>query len=149
MDRLASLSQVHDRLVGPLHVEAMLLADEARAYFDTLGRRERAGLDPAARVAFSCESLKLTTRLMHVTAWLTAERARAAQDDVERPTSARRLGPAPESAEGGLARLPEAARALIEASIDLHGRVRRLDGSEEGVAASPARAMFERLNACF
>lgn len=59
---------LHRRLVDSLYVEAMVLADEARGYFDQLGRDERDALEALSRVAFSCESLKVTTRLMHVIA---------------------------------------------------------------------------------
>ena len=53
----------------------MLLADEARAYFDEAGRDERLTLEPFARVGFACESLKVTTRIMHIVAWLLTQRA--------------------------------------------------------------------------
>ena len=53
----------------------MLLADEARSYFEGRARVDRDALDPWMRVGFSCESLKVTTRLMHVIAWLLARRA--------------------------------------------------------------------------
>src|SRR3954466_7205772 len=53
----------------------MLLADEARAYLDRQGRADRDSLEPIVRVSFSCESLKVTTRLMHVIAWLLTQRA--------------------------------------------------------------------------
>ena len=39
----------------------IMLADEARSYFDEAGRLEREALDPLIRVGFSCESLKVTT----------------------------------------------------------------------------------------
>ena len=63
------------RLIDGLYTEAMLLADEVRAYFDDVGRDARDLLDPIERVLFSCESLKVTTRLMHVIAWLLTQRA--------------------------------------------------------------------------
>ena len=63
------------KLIDSLYVEAMVLADEARAYFDEHGRSDRLSLDPIVRVGFSCESLKVTTRLMHVIAWLLTQRA--------------------------------------------------------------------------
>src|SRR6187402_1540029 len=50
------------KLVDSLYVEAMLLADEARSYFDVNGRAERDALPPMQRVGFSCESLRVTTR---------------------------------------------------------------------------------------
>ncbi|MBE7186568.1 MAG: DUF1465 family protein, partial [Methylobacterium mesophilicum] len=68
-------ARIHRRLIDSLYTEAMVLADEARHYFDEDGRREREALDPLVRVGFSCESLKVTTRLMHVIAWLLTRRA--------------------------------------------------------------------------
>ncbi|WP_174280580.1 DUF1465 family protein, partial [Sphingomonas bacterium] len=68
-------SHLHRRLIDALHMEALLLADEARDYFDEVGRAERDRLAPLARIGFSCESLKVTTRLMHVIAWLLTQRA--------------------------------------------------------------------------
>ncbi|HEY5713474.1 MAG TPA: DUF1465 family protein, partial [Allosphingosinicella sp.] len=84
------------RLVDGLYIEAMVLADEARSYFDTLGRDDRLSLDPIDRVGFSCESLKVTTRLMHVIAWLLTQRAVAAGELTPDQAGAedRRLGPA-------------------------------------------------------
>ena len=138
------------KLVGALYTEAMLLADEARAYFDRHGRDERDALDPVARVGFSCESLKVTTRLMHVIAWLLTQRAveagELAMAEARRPS--RRLGDAPESDTALVVTLPEGARTLIEASRDLYARVRRLDegGTTEGEPhASPARGLLGRL----
>ena len=77
MNRISPETRIHRHLIDALYIEAMLLADEARSYFDEVGRAEREMLDPLVRVGFSCESLKVTTRLMHVIAWLlTAARGR-------------------------------------------------------------------------
>jgi regulator of CtrA degradation len=54
-------SRLAPKLIDSLYVEAMVLADEARAYFDQNGRGDRLGLEPILRVGFSCESLKVTT----------------------------------------------------------------------------------------
>jgi regulator of CtrA degradation len=127
----------------------MLLADEARSYFDDTGREERAGLDPFARVGFACESLKVTTRIMHIVAWLLTQRAiesgEIASREGRRPE--RRLGHAQDSDEAVVAQLPPAAQRLIHSSADLYARVRRLDeGTVEFEAAqSPARALMGRL----
>src|SRR5215208_5031646 len=67
--------RITSRLIDSLYTEAMLLADEARSYFDDIGRDERAMLEPFARVGFACESLKVTTRIMHIVAWLLTQRA--------------------------------------------------------------------------
>src|SRR6476659_5307082 len=68
-------ARITSRLIDSLYTEAMLLADEARSYFDDAGRDERSMLEPAARVGFACESLKVTTRIMHIVAWLLTQRA--------------------------------------------------------------------------
>src|SRR5687768_12648379 len=98
------------KLVDSLYMEAMLLADEARAYFDRHGREDREGLDPIVRVGFSCESLKVTTRLMHIIAWLLTQRAVHVGEltSSQARTPARRLGDAQESDEELLRQLPEA-----------------------------------------
>jgi len=141
------------RLVDGLYVEAMVLADEARSYFDTCGRDDRLSLDPLDRVGFSCESLKVTTRLMHVIAWLLTQRAVAAGElSSEQAVAAeRRLGQAADTDRALLARLPEAAAELIRASEELYDRVGRLDLGHvaEDPAGSPARSLFSRLQRSF
>lgn len=146
-------SRVHRRLVDALYVEAMLLADEARGYFDEGGRLERESLVPLTRVAFSCESLKVTTRLMHVIAWLLTQRAVFAGEMRSRDAldPSRRLGDAPTTDPAAMIDLPAQACGLIVTSIDLHRRVARLDWAQasEVAAASPARALHERLALAF
>ena len=141
------------KLVDSLYTEAMLLADEARGYFDRHGREERMHLDPLVRVGFSCESLKVTTRLMHVIAWLLTQRAVEAGELTpgQARTPARRLGEAAESDPALLAKLPDNALALVHASEELYARVKRL---EEGSATaepqpSPARSLLSRLERAF
>ena len=56
-DDMNAQSRITPRLIDSLYTEAMLLADEARAYFDETGRDERQTLEPFARVGFACESL--------------------------------------------------------------------------------------------
>lgn len=147
-------SRIHRRLIDSLYTESMLLADEARAYFDEVGRNDRDTLDVMARVVFSCESLKVTTRLMHVIAWLLTQRA---ADAGELPTRdaldpSRRLGTAPQTDAAAFGTMPRAAQELITASIDLHRRVERLDAAQNEdapVAVSPARTMLDRLAHAF
>jgi regulator of CtrA degradation len=140
-------NELTSKLVDSLYVEAMVLADEARAYFDEYGSNDRLDLDPVTRVAFSCESLKVTTRLMHIIAWLMTQRAREAGEPMIGDPAERRLGEAAPSDETIIAAMPEQARALIEASSELYERVRRLDlgGADTGPAPSPARSLLSRL----
>ncbi|MFZ5747291.1 MAG: DUF1465 family protein [Pseudomonadota bacterium] len=144
--------RIHRRLVDSLYVEAMLLADEARAYFDQAGRADRDTMTAIERVSFSCESLKVTTRLMHIIAWLLTQRAVDAgeltPEDARKPS--RRLGDAPETDLATLDAMPVPAAAIVSGSIELHRRVRRLDASlDEMAVSSPARSMIERLAAAF
>lgn len=143
------------KLVDGLYTEAMLLADEARAYFDHEGQAERETLDPLTRVAYSCESLRVTTRLMHVVSWLLVRKAIQAGEMSEAEANApdRHLGRAADLLEDRTlhAELPTRSRSLAAASRDLYGRVSRLDQqlrAEQG-GESPARALQGRLQQLF
>lgn len=145
--------RLRGRLVNSLYTEAMLLADEARGYFEHQGRGDREELDPLARVTLSCESLKVTSRLMHVLAWLLTERAieLGQMSDEEAAAAARRLGDAAPSDAMSIQGLPQAAIALIDASQDLYARVRRLevDAPLDVPTASPALSLLDRLERAF
>lgn len=153
MIEAARTSQIQRRLIDSLYTEAMLLADEARGYFDQVGRNERESLDAMTRVVFSCESLKVTTRLMHVIAWLLTQRAVALG---ELPVSdgfhaSRRLGLAPDTDQASFDAMPPAAQGLIVASMELYRRVARLDAHDmdQATPVSPARTMLDRLASAF
>ena len=148
-DGSALQARITPRLIESLYTEAMVLADEARTYFDEAGREERGTLDPFARVGFACESLKVTTRIMHIVAWLLTQRA-VESGEIQasggrRPE--RRLGHAADSDTGVITQLPAAAQRLVNASTDLYARIKRLDeeGFEEVAVPSPARALMGRL----
>ena len=148
-DMLRPEVRIAPRLVDSFYTEAMLLADEARSYFDDAGRDARQELNPFARVGFACESLKVTTRIMHIVAWLLTQRA---IESGEIPghhgrRAERRLGHAQDSDPAIVAQLPEAAQRLINSSADLYSRVKRLDEGTmyEEPKLSPARALMGRL----
>lgn len=141
------------RLIDGLYLETMVLADEARSYFDQIGRVARDSLDPLDRVVFSCESLKVTTRLMHVIAWLLTQRAIDAGEMSAEAAShpSRRLGAPVVSHEDALEKIPADARSLVLASIELYRRVERLDQGMELAepAPSPARSLMSKLERAF
>ncbi|MEG8222983.1 DUF1465 family protein [Sphingomonas sp. HH69] len=149
---------LHRGLVDGLYLEAMLMADEARSYFDGRDVADDGMDDPLRRVAFACESLKVTTRLMHIIAWLLSQRAwqRGEIGDADLSDEKYRLGRASESDPLLVATFPFAARALIEASHDLYDRVARLQDRLDRMTGSlampminPARALLDRLNTAF
>jgi regulator of CtrA degradation len=128
-DTHSILHQLDRRLIDGLYVDAMLLADEARYYFDVRSDEHRDALDRIARVEFACESLKVTTRLMHVIAWLLTQRAilngelrETAREDEQYCLGAATVTPV-EVAMG----LGAEMASLIAASEDLYNRVARLE----------------------
>lgn len=149
MSTIPIRARLTPKLVDQLYMEAMLLADEARAYFDRNGKDDRMALDPLLRVGFSVEALKVTTRLMHIIAWLLTQRAVEAGElsPAQGRDNARRLGEGPVSDEAVVEKLPEGAVHLVRASEELFARVSRLDeGSVEAEPKpSPARSLLSRL----
>jgi regulator of CtrA degradation len=154
MNTDARRTELTPKLIDSLYVEAMVLADEARSYFDLAAQDDRHTLDALTRVGFACESLKVTTRLMHVIAWLLTQRAVRAGEltRAESLIPERRLGEAPRTDHLLALKFPDAARALIQQSEELYDRCRRLDrlqGDEVFTTASPARSLMSRLERSF
>ncbi len=144
-------TELTPKVISGLYTEAMVLADEARSYFDSDRARNITPLEIS--VAFSCESLKVTTRLMHVIAWLLNQKAMHAGELNPRDTmnAIEDLGYAPATDDQWFERMPAEAQALISASEDLYYRVQRV---AEGMARSDRDApeplaMIERLRAAF
>jgi regulator of CtrA degradation len=139
------------KLLDSLYTEAMVLADEARSYFD---RDQMAGnLSPEISVAFSCESLKVTTRLMHSIAWLLNQKAIRAGElsQFDADSDGRDLGYAPASDSFQVGRFPGDAQSLIAASEDLYFRLQRFSSKmrDQSVITSEPLMMMERIRASF
>ena len=152
MSHWGTQSRLAPRLVDSLYVEAMVLADEVRGYFDGCGIDERDALPPLERVRFSCESLKTTTRLMQIVSWLLMRRAiEAGEVETGRSGSAIVLGEIAESSDSEIGALPETARMLIGASRELYHRIRRMDHivDPERPPPSPALSLLSRLERAF
>jgi regulator of CtrA degradation len=139
------------KVINALYIEAMVLADEARAYFDLHSRDSRNQMTPLQRVGFSCESLKVTTRLMHIVAWLLTQRALAENAPSLETTRSQRLGDVSQSETDSVSQLPDEARQLISASIELYARVKWLEDQlvTSGAKLSPARHLQSRLLEAF
>lgn len=146
--------QLTRKVIDSLYVEAMVLADEARAYFDRYSQDDRGLLDPVLRVSFSCESLKVTTRLMHVIAWLLTRRAvdNGEMDPLHALSADYRLGEAVATEPSTISKFPDEAQLLIGSSCVLYNRVKRLDTKltkPAAAATSPARALMRQLEQAF
>lgn len=133
----AAKYEITPKLLDALYVEAMILADEARSYFD---RGPVAGaLSPMASVAFSCESLKVTTRLMHSIAWLLNQKAVRAGEisAADMDSEARQLGYAPASDPFLTGQFPDDAREIVRTSEDLYYRLQRISEGLRSQYQSP------------
>lgn len=157
-DSTTLLNQFDRRLIDSLYVEAMVLADEARSFFDYRAEEHRALLGQVDRVEFACESLKVTTRLMHVIAWLLTQRAilNGELNESARSEDRHRLGDAATTLSGVAERFTFDMMTMIVASEDLYGRVARLEKQLVGrvrgapsMALSPARDLLTRLERAF
>ncbi|MGH6695252.1 DUF1465 family protein [Sphingopyxis sp.] len=134
--------------VENLYVEAMLLADEAHAAFAAQRNLGRAGGDAAAQIGLACESLKTTTRLMHVIAWLLHRRAMFAGDPGAGPNdSAARIGEAVAADWAICASFDVSVRRIVSASERLFERIAMLEAGWEAPAVTPVQQLLARLEA--
>ncbi len=129
--------------------EGMALVEEAASYLDGPGREESRGLPRAAAVAYSTESMRLTTRLMQVASWLLLQRAvnegeltssQAQAERVRVKLSREDYGCAPELFE----QLPPVLRSLSQRSLRIQERVMHLDqGLVVAHSRQPIKAPLE------
>ena len=141
--------------------EGMALVEEAASYLDGPGRMESRALSRAAALAYSTESMRLTTRLMQVASWLLLQRAvnegeltssQAQAERVRVKLSRQECGCAPEVFE----QLPPILRNLSKRSLRIQERVIHLDqglvvahSRDPAIARSEVASQVERLRAAF
>ncbi len=148
-DMMASAAPVQRAQIENLYVEAMVLADEAHAAF--AAQRDLGDLrhDGLMQIGLACESLKTTTRLMHVIAWLLHRRAMMAGDPGAGPhDSAARIGE-PVIADWTICTGFEAsAQRIIAASERLFERIAQIEaGWNAPVAVTPVQRLIAQLEA--
>jgi regulator of CtrA degradation len=144
---------LHRALVAGLYSDALLLSDDARAWFDPagpVGQWQAGGPSPLAQVTVGCESLRITLRITHALTWLMNERSRIAADGHgAAPAVFAARVPSPDDA--ARATLPEGALRLVQASERLIDRIQRIVDSAQAVttAAPPpaVHALLDRLRA--
>ncbi|MDO8420568.1 MAG: DUF1465 family protein [Parvibaculum sp.] len=139
--------------------EGMQLVEETSAYLDGPGREAARNLSRDASLAYAGESMRLTTRLMQVAAWLLVRKA--VHEGEIAPEEARsekyRLASkeiARSARLAGAAALPARLLELIEHSERLYARVERLDSDlrrqPEGMpSANPLADQMNRVEAFF
>src|SRR6186997_3046227 len=132
-----------------LFKEGMALVEETASYLDGPGRQESKKLDRSAALAYATESMRLTTRLMQLASWLLLHRAvkegemSLAQANKEKTKVKLSLGDRAD--RDTFALLPEQLRDLIDRSLGLLDRVRRLDTTMHSTPAErPVNNAVER-----
>lgn len=143
-ERLAS-----SQAFAGLFKEGMALVEETASYLDGPGRKDSKTLERSAALAYATESMRLTTRLMQLASWLLLHRAvkegemSLAQANKEKTKVKLSLGDRADRDTMEL--LPEQLRDLIDRSLGLLDRVRRLDATMHTSAAErPANNAVER-----
>ena len=141
--------RVFSQSFRPLYHEGMGLVEHAAEYLDGEGRAEARKLSRLGATLYAAESMRLTTRLMQIASWLLLQRAansgEMTRDQVASEKSKVRLDTASAHDDAaGWADLPTEFRDLVNRSLSLQTRVRRLDeeiygGHIRHLAAHPAR----------
>ncbi|RME67541.1 MAG: DUF1465 family protein [Alphaproteobacteria bacterium] len=143
-------------LADRLYDEAVALADEARTYFGMHSKLDRQRLAPIDRVLYTCESLRISTRLMHVISWLMVRKAVARGEITaeEGLRAERRLGDAElcqQTERGALRRMPPMVSSLSYRSQAIFDRAWRMEQDLLAQAARQdrphigARALLDQL----
>jgi len=113
--------------------DGMALVEETATYLDGPGRAESKKLERSAALAYATESMRLTTRLMQLASWLLLHRAvkegEMSLSQANKEKTKVKLTAADTHDANNLELLPEMLRALIERSLTLQSKVRRLDAT--------------------
>jgi regulator of CtrA degradation len=137
--------------------DGMALVEETAGYLDGDGRRDSKVLERSAALAYATESMRLTTRLMQLASWLLLHRAvnegemSLAQANKEKAKVKLATG---NNADADMVTLlPLRLRELIDRSVRLQDRVRRLDTTIHSpiveTEANPVERQVNLLRAAF
>jgi regulator of CtrA degradation len=144
---------------GTLFREGMDLVEETAAYLDGAGRNEAKELERSVSLIYATESMRLTTRLMQLASWLLLHRAvkegEMSLAQANREKTKVKLTAADPGAKDLIEKLPASLQDLIERSIVLQAKVRRLDSTihapatEQVPIGNPLVPQLDRLKAAF
>ncbi|MEM6682100.1 MAG: DUF1465 family protein [Pseudomonadota bacterium] len=144
---LMNTAAIKPRVVDQLHQEAVALAEESRAYFARCSKSDRATLQPIDRVVYTAESLRISTRLMHVISWGLVRKA------VENGEMSEREGLSPQrqiddldlchgSDPRSLRKMPRSLIVLTHQSLKIYKRALRLQ--DELLGANESKEALEK-----
>ena len=112
--------------------DGMTLIEEASLYLDGEGRNEARNLARLAALSYANESMRLTTRLMHLASWLLLHRSLAdgeiTLDELNRQRAKIRMVPHETHVnEAHREQMPTKMLDMIELSFRLQSRIMHLD----------------------
>ncbi|MEQ9518859.1 MAG: DUF1465 family protein [Parvibaculum sp.] len=112
--------------------EGMSLVEEAASYLDGPGRDQAKDFPRATALAYATESMRMTTRLMQVAAWLLVQKAvyEGEMSETEAMSEKYELGGrelAKTEPVKAAQMLPDVLRDLIQRSESIYERIDRLD----------------------
>lgn len=141
------------------YTQGMQLVEETSAYLDGPGREVARNLPRDVSLVYASESMRLTTRLMQVAAWLLVRKAVAEGEMSEEEAHSERYRlSTKEIARStqivGSTSLPTRMQDLIDQSQRLYERVTRLDNEMRSQVpgihqAQPLAEQFSRVEAFF
>ncbi len=123
---------VDSEVFARLFKEGMMMVEEAAGYLEGPGRQVARSLSRRGALAYAAESMRLTTRLMHIASWLLVQRSirRREMTPLEAGHHKYALGGRDTGAGRrflGTPELPSALQNLVSRSHRLYERVCRLD----------------------
>jgi len=143
--------------IDQLYNEALALAEESRAYFAQYSKTDRAALEPIDRVVYTAESLRISTRLMHVISWTLVRKAVAngeisheeslaskhQLDDVDlcRGSDPRALRKMPRS----VVVLTHQSLKIFQRALRMQKQILAVDTDVQSPAANPVASMIREL----
>jgi len=112
--------------------ETMALLVETRNYIAYHEAKDQKGLPPHVRLQVSCESMRVTSRLIQAMAWLLAQKAVHAGELTPRQAASEEYALSggdicADESGADIEALPTGLRSLLERSHKLYMRVARLD----------------------
>ena len=118
--------------------EGMALVEEAAAFLDGPGREQSRFLPRIVALAYSTESMRLTTRLMQIASWLLMHRSVASGEMSAQEAAVQKCRihaePVSQSSPDLFEQLPEDLNRLIPRPLRLQKRIRHIDRPETAPA---------------
>lgn len=146
----------------PIYRQGMDMVEEAARYLDGDGREQARHLSRVAATLYAAESMRLTTRLMQIASWLLLQRAARNEEMTRQQVAAEKSKvrldtPSAGAGAPGWDELPGAFVEIIERSMRLQARVRRMDieiygdvvSSHDGAQGNPVCDQIVLLKTAF